>query len=160
DPPRLLAVARHGLAVRVWVNALSLHQHECVPPGLSTLPAHLVSPQAGPGRYNTPWKSPPPEPPVSAERTDILQQFSQKRAEMMAQLRRVIVGQREVLEQALAAIFTRGHCLLIGVPGLAKTLMVSSISQVLDVAFKRVQFTPDLMPSDITATMLLDRPHP
>src|SRR5262249_53583875 len=77
-----------------------------------------------------------------------------------AQLRRVIVGQNEVLEQALAAIFTRGHCLLIGVPGLAKTLMVSSISQVLDVAFKRVQFTPDLMPSDITGTMVLDEPQP
>jgi MoxR-like ATPase len=79
---------------------------------------------------------------------------------MLAQLRRVIVGQNEVLEQALAAIFTRGHCLLIGVPGLAKTLMVSSISQVLDVAFKRVQFTPDLMPSDITGTMVLDEPQP
>src|SRR5262245_5341340 len=75
---------------------------------------------------------------------------------MMAQLRRVVVGQADVLEQVLAAIFTRGHCLLIGVPGLAKTLMVSSISQILDVTFKRVQFTPDLMPSDITGTMILD----
>ncbi len=92
--------------------------------------------------------------------SEILQQFSQKRAEMLAQLRGVIVGQSEVLEQVLAAIFTRGHCLLIGVPGLAKTLMVSSIAQVLDVAFKRVQFTPDLMPSDITGTMVLDEPTP
>lgn len=91
---------------------------------------------------------------------DILQQFSQKRAEMLAQLRRVVVGQSDVLEQILAAIFTRGHCLLIGVPGLAKTLMVSSISQILDVGFKRVQFTPDLMPSDITGTMVLDEPTP
>jgi MoxR-like ATPase len=75
---------------------------------------------------------------------------------MLDQLRRVIVGQSEVMEQVLAAIFTRGHCLLIGVPGLAKTLMVSSISQILDVSFKRVQFTPDLMPSDITGTTVLD----
>jgi MoxR-like ATPase len=75
---------------------------------------------------------------------------------MLDQLRRVIVGQSEVMEQVLAAIFTRGHCLLIGVPGLAKTLMVSSISQILDVTFKRVQFTPDLMPSDITGTTILD----
>src|SRR5262245_61861377 len=75
---------------------------------------------------------------------------------MLDQLRRVIVGQSEVIEQILAAVFTRGHCLLIGVPGLAKTLLVSSISQILDVAFKRVQFTPDLMPSDITGTMILD----
>jgi MoxR-like ATPase len=91
---------------------------------------------------------------------EILTQFSQKRAEMLSQLRRLVVGQAEVLEQILAAIFTRGHCLLIGVPGLAKTLMVSSISQILDVAFKRIQFTPDLMPSDITGTMILDEQTP
>jgi MoxR-like ATPase len=75
---------------------------------------------------------------------------------MIDQLRRVVVGQAEVIEQILGAIFTRGHCLLVGVPGLAKTLMVSSISQILDVAFKRIQFTPDLMPSDITGTTVLD----
>jgi MoxR-like ATPase len=61
-----------------------------------------------------------------------------------------------VVEQILAAVFTRGHCLLVGVPGLAKTLMVSTISQILDVSFKRIQFTPDLMPSDITGTTVLD----
>src|SRR5262249_16187780 len=65
-------------------------------------------------------------------------------------------GQSDVIELILAAIFTRGHCLLVGVPGLAKTLMVQSISQILDVSFKRIQFTPDLMPSDITGTMILD----
>ncbi|MBU6296248.1 MAG: MoxR family ATPase, partial [Planctomycetes bacterium] len=65
---------------------------------------------------------------------------------MMEQLRKVIVGQAGVIEQILAAVFTRGHCLLIGVPGLAKTLVVSSISQIMELAFKRVQFTPDLMP--------------
>src|SRR5258708_8748682 len=75
---------------------------------------------------------------------------------MLEQLQRAIVGQSEVIEQVLAAIFTRGHCLLVGVPGLAKTLMVSSISQILDVGFKRVQFTPDLMPSDITGTTILE----
>src|SRR3954453_11187391 len=78
------------------------------------------------------------------------------RNQMLEQLRRIIVGQSEVIDQILAAIFTRGHCLLIGVPGLAKTLMVSSISRILDVSFKRIQFTPDLMPSDITGTMVLD----
>jgi MoxR-like ATPase len=98
---------------------------------------------------------------VSTERiNEYLSQFSQTRALMLDQLRRVIVGQTEVIEQILAAIFTRGHCLLIGVPGLAKTLMVSSISQILDVAFKRIQFTPDLMPSDITGTMVLDEREP
>jgi MoxR-like ATPase len=94
---------------------------------------------------------------VAANPVDtVLAQFAQKRQQMMEQLRRVIVGQAEVIEQILAAIFTRGHCLLVGVPGLAKTLMVSSISQILDVSFKRIQFTPDLMPSDITGTMVLE----
>ena len=88
--------------------------------------------------------------------TDYLNQFAADRTAMLDQLRRVVVGQGEVIEQVLAAIFTRGHCLLVGVPGLAKTLLVSSIAQVLSVAFKRVQFTPDLMPSDITGTTILD----
>jgi MoxR-like ATPase len=94
---------------------------------------------------------------VSTDRfTDYLNQFAADRAQMLDQLRRVVVGQGEVIEQVLAAIFTRGHCLLVGVPGLAKTLMVSSISQILSTTFKRIQFTPDLMPSDITGTMVLD----
>src|SRR5437868_6926782 len=88
--------------------------------------------------------------------SEYLAHFAQTRSLMIEQLRRVIVGQNEVIEQILAAIFTRGHCLLVGVPGLAKTLMVSSIAQVLDISFKRVQFTPDLMPSDITGTTILD----
>lgn len=88
--------------------------------------------------------------------TDYLNQFSADRTAMLDQLRRVVVGQSEVIEQVLAAIFTRGHCLLVGVPGLAKTLLVSSIAQILNVTFKRVQFTPDLMPSDITGTTILD----
>jgi MoxR-like ATPase len=94
---------------------------------------------------------------VSTDRiSEYLAQFSQARTQMIEQLRRAIVGQADVIEQILAAIFTRGHCLLVGVPGLAKTLMVSSISQILDVGFKRIQFTPDLMPSDITGTTVLD----
>src|SRR6476620_2552049 len=88
--------------------------------------------------------------------SEYLARFSQVRTQMVEQLRRAIVGQTEVIEQILAAVFTRGHCLLVGVPGLAKTLMVSSIAQILDVNFKRIQFTPDLMPSDITGTTVLD----
>src|SRR5438132_9668967 len=101
---------------------------------------------------------PTEEPPaVSTDRiSDYLGQFSQTRTLMLEQLGRIIVGQADVIEQILAAIFTRGHCLLVGVPGLAKTLMVSSISQILDVSFKRIQFTPDLMPSDITGTTVLE----
>ena len=87
---------------------------------------------------------------------DILQDFSQRRDLMQAELQKVIVGQDEVIEQIFAAIFTGGHCLLEGVPGLAKTLMVSTLAKILDVGFKRIQFTPDLMPSDITGTNVLD----
>jgi MoxR-like ATPase len=99
-----------------------------------------------------------PASPPSRDETlaKLLDQFAQSRTQMMDQLRRVIVGQTDVLEQIFAAIFTRGHCLLVGVPGLAKTLMVSAISQIIDVSFRRIQFTPDLMPSDITGTNVLD----
>src|SRR5215467_14953639 len=75
---------------------------------------------------------------------------------MQDELQKVIVGQDDVIEQLFAAVFTRGHCLLEGVPGLAKTLMVSTLARILDVKFKRIQFTPDLMPSDITGTTVLD----
>src|ERR671911_594256 len=87
---------------------------------------------------------------------DILQDFAQHRLLMQQELQKVIVGQNEVIEQLFAAIFTRGHCLLEGVPGLAKTLMVSTLARILDVGFKRIQFTPDLMPSDITGTNVLE----
>src|SRR4051794_23583973 len=76
--------------------------------------------------------------------------------QMNEQLGRVIVGQNEVLKQVLIALFCQGHCILEGVPGLAKTLMISSIAQLLSLTFKRIQFTPDLMPSDITGTEILE----
>jgi MoxR-like ATPase len=75
---------------------------------------------------------------------------------MQEELQKVIVGQNDVIEQIFAAVFTRGHCLLVGVPGLAKTLMVSTLARILDIGFKRIQFTPDLMPSDITGTNVLE----
>ncbi|HUT09897.1 MAG TPA: MoxR family ATPase [Thermoguttaceae bacterium] len=75
---------------------------------------------------------------------------------MQEELQKVIVGQADVIEQIFAAVFTRGHCLLVGVPGLAKTLMVSTLAKILDIQFKRIQFTPDLMPSDITGTNVLE----
>src|SRR5205807_9338328 len=71
------------------------------------------------------------------------------------QISRAIIGQKPVVEQLLMALFSRGHCLLVGVPGLAKTLLVSTVAKGLHLAFKRIQFTPDLMPSDITGTDIL-----
>lgn len=75
---------------------------------------------------------------------------------MKEELSQVIVGQHEVVEQVLMAMFCRGHALLVGVPGLAKTLLVSTVSQALDLQYKRIQFTPDLMPADITGTDVLE----
>jgi MoxR-like ATPase len=75
--------------------------------------------------------------------------------QMTDQIGKVIVGQKEVIEQLLMALFSRGHCLLVGVPGLAKTLLVSTVSKILHLSFKRIQFTPDLMPADITGTDIL-----
>ncbi len=80
-------------------------------------------------------------------------------AKMTEQLSRVIVGQSSVIEQVLIAIFCRGHSLLVGVPGLAKTLLVSTLAEVLHLEFKRIQLTPDLMPSDITGTDVLEEDH-
>ncbi len=71
------------------------------------------------------------------------------------ELRNVVIGQEAVVEELLIAVFARGHCILVGVPGLAKTLLVSTLSQILDLSFKRIQFTPDLMPADITGTEII-----
>ena len=84
-----------------------------------------------------------------------LERLRAAHAQMKTELQRVIVGQDEVLDQLLLALLTRGHCLLVGVPGLAKTLMISSLARTLELSFNRIQFTPDLMPSDITGTELL-----
>jgi MoxR-like ATPase len=72
---------------------------------------------------------------------------------------KVIVGQREAIEQLLVGLFAGGHCLLEGVPGLAKTLMIRTLGRALELSFKRIQFTPDLMPSDIVGTEILEEDH-
>ena len=84
-----------------------------------------------------------------------LESLSESFAEIKKQIKKVVVGQDEVVEQLLIAIFSNGHCILEGVPGLAKTLLVSTLAKSLDLTFARIQFTPDLMPSDITGTEVL-----
>jgi len=78
------------------------------------------------------------------------------RDRILRELRKVIVGQDEVVDQVLMALFTGGHCLITGVPGLAKTLLIKTLAEILHLSFKRIQFTPDLMPADITGTEILD----
>ena len=82
--------------------------------------------------------------------------FREVEAEIVKQVRRVIVGQEEVLEQVMISLFVGGHCLITGLPGTAKTLLVRTMAQTLGLIFKRIQFTPDLMPSDITGTDIID----
>jgi len=91
----------------------------------------------------------------SSNDVEAVEKLGQARDAMVRELRKTIVGMDEVIDQMMIAIFSRGHCLLVGVPGLAKTLLVSSLAETMSLGFKRIQFTPDLMPSDITGTELL-----
>ena len=93
------------------------------------------------------------EPEVLRSR---IARFRQVQSEIVTQVRRVIVGQEEVLDQVMIALFVGGHCLITGLPGTAKTLLVRTMAQTLGLVFKRIQFTPDLMPSDITGTDIIE----
>jgi MoxR-like ATPase len=84
-----------------------------------------------------------------------VEKLGKARDSIVSELRKTIVGMDDVIDEMMIAIFSRGHCLLVGVPGLAKTLLVSSLAETMSMSFKRIQFTPDLMPSDITGTELL-----
>jgi MoxR-like ATPase len=98
-----------------------------------------------------------PPPPVLPAMTDreTVERLIAGRARIEAELAKVIVGQKDVIEQILIALFSGGHCLITGAPGLAKTLLVKSIAQIFHLKFQRIQFTPDLMPADITGTEIL-----
>src|SRR5690348_10405258 len=93
------------------------------------------------------------EPDVLKDR---IARFRQVQSEIVTQVRRVIVGQEEVLEQVMIALFVGGHCLITGLPGTAKTLLVRTMATTLGLLFKRIQFTPDLMPTDITGTDIIE----
>ncbi len=93
---------------------------------------------------------------VATRDVELLDELKRARMAILGELRKVIVGHDEVVDQLLTALFANGHCLLVGVPGLAKTLLVSTVAQALDLEFSRIQFTPDLMPSDITGTEILE----
>lgn len=96
-----------------------------------------------------------------AETDDIqlVQELHVSRDQIFAELGKIIIGQRHIIEHILITLLCRGHALIIGVPGLAKTLLIKSVAQILDLKFSRIQFTPDLMPSDITGTEILEEDH-
>ncbi len=97
----------------------------------------------------------PKSMPAREDDEAAVENLGKARDRILAELRKIIVGLDQVIDEMLIAIFSKGHCLLVGVPGLAKTLLVSSLAQTLSLSFRRIQFTPDLMPSDITGTEIL-----
>ena len=88
--------------------------------------------------------------------TEKLEQLVEAKKHFFSEIGKIVIGQKDILDQMLIALLTRGHTLLVGVPGLAKTLLIKSMAEICDLNFKRIQFTPDLMPSDITGTELID----
>src|SRR5712692_7323485 len=96
------------------------------------------------------------EPDMSEDDLRVVEELASARRQILDQIEKRVVGQREVIDHLLISLFSRGHCLFVGVPGLAKTLLISTLAEVLNLTFNRVQFTPDLMPSDITGTDILE----
>ncbi len=96
-----------------------------------------------------------PAPPTPSPEIAALKDLAATYERMTEEIGKVVIGQKAVIEQMLMALFSRGHCLLVGVPGLAKTLLISTVARIMHLSFKRIQFTPDLMPSDITGTDIL-----
>ena len=93
---------------------------------------------------------------VQQQEVELLENLSNQYQTIVKEIRKVIIGQEEIVEQLLISLFSRGHCLIVGVPGLAKTLLINTLAEVLDLKFNRIQFTPDLMPSDITGTDIIE----
>ena len=97
-----------------------------------------------------------PQQQLNTRDNEAIERLGSARQKIMEQLAQVIVGQTDVIEELLISLFCRGHCLLEGVPGLAKTLMISTLARTLNLSFSRIQFTPDLMPADITGTDVIE----
>jgi len=93
---------------------------------------------------------------VSDKDVELVEKLNNKIKQVNSEIEKRIVGQKEIIEQLLISLFARGHCLLVGVPGLAKTLLIKTVAEVMDLKFSRIQFTPDLMPSDITGTEIIE----
>ena len=94
--------------------------------------------------------------PTADDMLQSMAEIKEARQAILREIEKRIIGQRLVIDQLLIALFARGHCLFVGVPGLAKTLLISTLSEVLSLHFSRIQFTPDLMPSDITGSDILE----
>jgi MoxR-like ATPase len=119
-------------------------------------PAPEPPPFEAPHDFATPPPIPLPPPVIEMDPAAVLEQLAPKIRLLQNEIAKVIIGQQDIISAALWALFARGHCLLVGVPGLAKTLLVHTLARSLELSFSRIQFTPDLMPSDITGTEILE----
>jgi MoxR-like ATPase len=146
------AVAKNGPSLNGEANAVEGgHSGHTVATGTGSSaasPLTTSAPAVG--------KRPASEIGVGEDDVALIAELTKAYQQMCEQLSQVIIGQSQVVEEVMIAVFSRGHALLVGVPGLAKTLLISTLSHVLDLSFKRIQFTPDLMPSDITGTDVLE----
>src|ERR1051326_285319 len=135
-----------------WTSLLSrlISEHGSRKP--MTPPIPEIPEAAAPASAVTPI----PPPVIPQDPAETLDHLPKKIRQVQAEVSKVVVGQEAAVLAALYALFSRGHCLLVGVPGLAKTLLVHSLSRALELPFSRIQFTPDLMPSDITGTEILE----
>ena len=95
-------------------------------------------------------------PAATAGDLEAIARLGEGRKKLKEEIAKAVVGQEHIVDQLLTALFARGHCLLIGVPGLAKTLMIHTLADALNLSYNRIQFTPDLMPSDITGTEIIE----
>src|SRR5512143_3006871 len=104
---------------------------------------------------------PVPLPATAHTPSDLeaVKEVARARAEIVREIEKRIIGQRAVIDQLLTALYAPGHCLFVGVPGLAKTLLISTLAETLNLTFQRIQFTPDLMPADITGTEVVEEDH-
>ena len=157
------AVKSHTLAAgdELKIGEVILVLHSAKPAEEAAAPEEPSGDERAAPTAAAPAAEPKSRPPKPSKRTATIdthavEQMRKAHVAIRKELAKVIVGQADVLDQMLTAMLSRGHCLMVGVPGLAKTLMVRTISQILDLEFHRVQFTPDLMPSDITGTDILE----
>ncbi len=154
DNPLQTSALSHGDVVRMGVAAFIFHAAPAVETPIAGSPTAEVAQQPAPEK---PKSSPPaPEFTPEAEELALVEKMRDFTVRIRTEVGKVIIGQHEVLDQILMCILANGHALLIGLPGMAKTLTVKTIAQVLNLQFKRVQFTPDLMPGDIIGTDVLE----
>ena len=152
------ALLKNGDVIVVGSSRLTYLEEEAAPTPEAVKALAEAEPSPDKTLAGPPPKKAPPKVQTKPAGDDVqlVKELRKGREAILNELGKIIVGQKEIVDQVLLALLAKGHCLLIGVPGLAKTLLVSCLASVLDLRFRRIQFTPDLMPSDITGTRVIE----